>query len=119
FRSSTFASCRRRSASPTAPRRTQACGVPVTVAGSVWPSKASTKKSRPEARHASMTRTGNWPPPASTPSLVIVRFRLADRPRRIAADEGDDFHHRLRILVQRGDVVETLGHRAFMREQQA
>ena len=67
--SSLPAACSAPSVRPTAPSGTHWWGTPSTAAGSVSPSKASTKTSRPAARAAPITCRGNGPLPASTASL--------------------------------------------------
>src|SRR5438132_1036039 len=102
--SSPTALARKRSrAVAAAPMRHQACGTVSSAARSASPSSARTKTSRPAARQLSITRRGNPPLPAMMPngpgvesstSAAIRPFRLADRPARIGADEGDDVVHR-------------------------
>src|SRR6516162_3255697 len=102
-----------------APMRHQACGTPRTVSGSVAPSRAKTKTSRPAARQDSTRRCGSRPPPATIPSLpVICPFRLTDGTAGVRADEVKNVVDGCDATEAFGGFVYTIAQRAIRGEQE-
>src|SRR5205823_1957112 len=119
-RSVTALACSRSSPAAAAPSLHQACGTPATVAWSASPSSARTKTGRPAARQFSIRRRGSAPLPATIPrgpSAAIRPLRLADRARRIGADERDHVVDRTDAAVALGNLVDPVVERTVGREQ--
>src|SRR5436190_20161921 len=119
-RSVTALACSRSSPAAAAPSLHQACGTPATVAWSAAPSSARTKTGRPAARQLSTRRRGSAPLPAMIPrgpSAAIRPFRLADRARRVGADERDHVIDGTNAAVTLGNLVDPIIERAVGREQ--
>src|SRR5437764_12725680 len=120
-RSVTALACSRSSPAAAAPGLHQACGTPATVAWSASPSSARTKTGRPAARQFSIRRRGSAPLPATMPrgpSAAIRSLPLADRARRIGADERYDVIDRSDAAVALGTPLAPVGERALGRAQE-